>query len=145
MRATWPGARSGRISMVTGPCVVSRIRVFSVALMLVSLALEGKSCQVNFAATELDPERMAPGGAGHCIGKWHRRAALQRLHHRDPVLQPVVVEGLRGFIGNPRMAQNVSGPVKAQAPRRAMSFSFALSYLMSEATWTFTILSGSVT
>src|SRR4029077_19846898 len=35
MRATWPGARSGRISITTWPLVVSRIMVLSVASLIV--------------------------------------------------------------------------------------------------------------
>src|SRR5262249_739420 len=43
MRATWPGARSGRISMTTWPLVVSRIRVLSLIVLnsfLVALIYE---------------------------------------------------------------------------------------------------------
>src|ERR1700730_12078420 len=36
MRATCPGARSGRISITTLPCVVSRIRVLSPAWLILS-------------------------------------------------------------------------------------------------------------
>src|SRR5882724_4215764 len=107
MRATWPGARSGRISMVTGPCVVSRIKVFSVSAMLF-LRMGWR-----FQGAELDGSTSDDAGLGVCsldFCKWPRRAALQRPHDGKPAR------------------------ITALAP-----------HLMSDATCTFTILSGSVT
>ena len=62
---------------------------------------------------KLNGERPAGSGASHTFAKWHRRAPLQRLHHRDAVRQPVVVVSLFRFIGDPGMAQDLARPVKA--------------------------------
>lgn len=62
---------------------------------------------------KLDRERSAGDRAGHSFCKWHRRAAPQCLHHRDPVHQPVVVVGLFRFISDPGMAEDFAEPVKA--------------------------------
>jgi hypothetical protein len=45
---------------------------------------------------------------GHALGKWHRRAALQRLHHGDAVHQPVIIGCLPRFIGDLRMAEDTA-------------------------------------
>jgi len=67
----------------------------------------------NFPTAKLDCERPAGNRAGHTFGKWYRRAALQRLHDGDAVLQPVVIGGLLRFKGNPGMAKDLTGPVEA--------------------------------
>jgi len=59
----------------------------------------------------------AGSGAGHPFRKWHRRAALQRLHDRDPVHQAVVVVGLFRFVGHAGVAQDFPRPVKADYHR----------------------------
>src|SRR5260370_39466990 len=93
--------------MVTGPCVVSRIKVFSVSAMLF-LRMGWR-----FQGAELDGSASDGAGLGVCslgICKWPRRAALQRPHDGKPAR------------------------ITALAP-----------HLTSDATCTFTILSGSVT
>jgi len=78
IRATWPGARSGRISMVTGP-----LRRLEDQSILVSAMLSSPGLKI---CGELDRERPAGKTAlTHGLGKWHRRAALQRLHHGNPI------------------------------------------------------------
>src|ERR1700757_3501307 len=62
---------------------------------------------------EPDPERAPGRGTRHALGKWHRRAALQRLHDGNTVLQPVIVGGLGRFIGDPRLAENLPRAVEA--------------------------------
>ena len=57
---------------------------------------------------ELDGERPAGNGAGHALGKWHRRAALQRLHYGNAVVQPVNIGGLFRFIGDFRVAEDIA-------------------------------------
>src|ERR1700750_2635713 len=56
---------------------------------------------------------MAGDRAAHALGKWHRRTALQCLHHRDAVDQAIVVGRLGRFIGDPGMPHDRAGPVKA--------------------------------
>ena len=67
---------------------------------------------LRFAVVELDGEGPACGGAAHAVGKWHRRAALQRLHDGDAVKQPVIIGGLFQFIGDFRMAQDIAGAIE---------------------------------
>jgi len=59
-----------------------------------------------------DRERPAGDRAGHSLCKWHRRAALQRLHYRNSIHQPVVVVSLLRFIGDAGMAEDLARPVE---------------------------------
>ena len=60
----------------------------------ISHALFSSGLGWTFAGSERDRERPAGNRTAQSFGKWQRRAALQCLHHGDPVLQPVVVAGL---------------------------------------------------
>src|SRR5882672_856112 len=82
MRATWPGARSGRISMTTWPLVVSRISVLSVASLivldsfLVSLFyedLDGRTARQRVAERFRERQRRAGVDGGD------RGALIERL------------------------------------------------------------------
>src|SRR5882757_4762008 len=97
MRATWPGARSGRISITTLPLVVSRIMVLSV-LVIGCLSLEGS------VVDETDGNRLAGDRPRHSRREVERRAARERR-----------VDGIK--IGIPRFRRNPGADI-SHARRR---------------------------
>ena len=50
----------------------------------------------------------AGNGAAQAFGQWQRRTALQGLHHRDPISEPLIVARLVGFKGDLRLAKDRS-------------------------------------
>src|SRR3954453_6818651 len=98
--------------MVTGPWVVSRIKVFSVSAMLVSLQV-----WVDVAGSESDRERPAGDRTAQSLGKWQRRTALQCFHYGNSVRDPVVIAGICGFIGNPWLTENGAFAVETDDDR----------------------------
>src|SRR5581483_670068 len=75
MRATWPGARSGRISITTLPLVVSRVSVFSASAMVLYLLL--------FPGIEKSKDhRPARDRIAEAFRKRKRRAAGYRVGQR---------------------------------------------------------------
>ena len=79
----------------------------------VSHALFSVGLGEGFAVRGTGWRRPAGNRAAHAFGKWHRRAALQRLHHGDAVDQPVIIGGLFRFIGDPRMSEDFAVAVEA--------------------------------
>src|SRR5436190_22662138 len=98
MRATWPGARSGRIWMTTLPLLVSRISVLSLSVI-------SCSCLLEFPIVD---ESHGKGSAGRrvpkSIGERQRRATLDHLGHRRAVGQSIIIGRVRRFEGNSRLA-----------------------------------------
>src|SRR5262249_20631501 len=70
MRATWPGARSGRISITTSPWVVSRISVLSPA------SLMGLGSFLVSAVYELKGKRTTCHRIAESRRERHRRAGV---------------------------------------------------------------------
>src|SRR5580700_6482565 len=102
MRATWVGARSGRSSIWIGPLVVSRMSVFASPSVL---SVMGRPCLLECCLLEFsvvdEPQGHRASGQriAERLGERQRRAAAQRLRHRDPIGEPLVVGGLAGLIG----------------------------------------------
>src|SRR5450631_3066864 len=68
--------------MVTGPCVVSRIKVFSVTAMLFALFQMDGSGGLRFS--KWIAKGMSRDRTAHAVGRWHGRTAFQRLQCRWP-------------------------------------------------------------
>src|SRR5260221_5541983 len=97
MRATWPGARSGRIMMVTGPLEVSRSNVLS-------RSVSGCWVMGDFGFLFLagfnnrDHERAPRNGVAKFPGDGQRGAAVEHVHDR-----PLIYRS--DFVGNPGRAE----------------------------------------
>src|SRR5215470_16476240 len=104
MRATWPGARSGRISITTSPWVVSRISVLSPA------SLMGLGSFLVSAVYERKGERPPRDGVTEPIGERQRRAGVDRGGRGALVERPRLRRRLAGRKGKTRLAQQSAGP-----------------------------------
>src|SRR5499427_3856598 len=111
MRATWPGARSGRISITTSPWVVSRIRVFWSLSVMVS---------DSFFVSSVD-EWKDGGTSGHRIAeplrKRQRRAGVDGLDRGALVQRPGLGRRLTRHVGEARLAEKVPGPREGEHDR----------------------------
>ena len=89
--------------MVTGPCVVSRIKVFSVSAMLSSLRLvEVSGCEIWMAKGR--PATAPAIASVNGIGVQRCNASMAAIRYS----QTVVVVGLFQFIGDAGPAQNLA-------------------------------------
>src|SRR5579871_2914790 len=99
MRATWPGARSGRISITTWPLVVSRIRVLSLIVLN------------SFLVASID-EGHDLGRARECVaerfGERQRRAGVDGGDDRTLIERFRLRRSLRCHVGEARLA--LKGP-----------------------------------
>src|SRR3989442_14955444 len=111
MRATWPGARSGRIRMTTWPLVVSSVSVFSALVMDVL-------CLLEFSIVD---EPHGKRAAGDCvperIGERQGRATFEHLGHGNAVGQPFVIRCAAGFECDPRLAEEFAVAPEAHLHR----------------------------
>src|SRR5690349_2199465 len=95
MRATWPGARSGRISITTLPLVVSSVSVFS------GLAIE--ECLSLFAGiVEAEKEWPAGDRIAQCGRHWQRRAALHHQDQRAVIGELLIIRNVARLMGDTR-------------------------------------------
>src|ERR1700724_1192757 len=100
MRATWPGARSGRISMATGPWVVSRINVLSL-MWSNSLLVAPIDERHDFWSSG---ERIAEPGRER-----QRHAGVDGRDHGALVERTGLGLRLARYVGEARLAENRAG------------------------------------
>src|SRR5260370_19031654 len=93
MRATWPGARSGRIRIVTGPLEVSRRSVLSRSASGF-WAMGGFSFLFLAGFYDWDHEGASRNGVAELLGDGQRGAAIEHIDHWPLVGRP-------DFRGNP--------------------------------------------
>src|ERR1700746_2045104 len=104
MRATWPGARSGRIAITTGPLVVSRRSVLPAASALSVMVCP--FCLDELAVVDEAHGHRSPGESiAERVGEVQRHAAFQRLSHGGTIRHPFLVGRFRRLIGDARLAE----------------------------------------
>src|SRR4029077_18054063 len=99
MRATWPGARSARISITTSPWVVSRISVLSPA------SLMGLGSFLVSAVYERKGERTARRGVAEARRALQRRAGVDGGDRGTLVERAGLGRRLAGREGEARLAE----------------------------------------
>src|ERR1700687_3347311 len=109
MRATCPGARSGRMAITTLPWVVSRISSFCLSVMGLLLSLSGS------VVDKTDGDRAARDGAAHSCAERQRRATLQRLRNGATIDLPGLVANSRRRIGHARLADDLAVALESEA------------------------------
>src|SRR5690242_10842538 len=113
MRATWPGAKSGRKAMATGPLVVSRTSFCGSAC-----AVMLRPCFLEVSAVD---ESHGHGAAGERIaerlGERERRAAGDRLRQREAIGVALGICCTRRLVGDAWLAVEVAGALEAQQHR----------------------------
>src|ERR1700722_9636989 len=115
MRETWPGARSGRISIRIVPLVVSRISVLSASC---AFSVMDVLCLLEFSVVdETDGHGPARERVAEPIGERQWIAAPQRLRHGDAIGEALVLRRARRFIGDFRPAENLSLAGEAEQHR----------------------------
>src|SRR5271166_4750506 len=106
MRATWPGARSGRISITTGPCVVSSVSVSSGLAIVLCLSLLA-------IVDEMECEGPPRNRRAETVGKRQWRTAADRGGERGVVDGAPLIGHVRRLIGD-AAAENLAVAPEAE-------------------------------
>src|SRR5215468_4782508 len=107
MRATWLGARSGRMAIVTFPLVVSSTSVSSVLVIVLSLLFVAI---IDVA----DVDRATGDLPAQPLGQRQRRTARQRIVDGIAVGLPRLWRNSARRIGQARQAEGVAVALEAQ-------------------------------
>src|SRR5215471_6343117 len=107
MRATWPGARSGRIKMVTGPLEVSRSNVLSRSAS--GFWVMGNFGLLFLAGFDDGNHKRAPGnGVAEPLTDRQRRATLEHVYGGVMVGGLHLLRRLMGGVGEARLGQKLA-------------------------------------
>src|ERR1700722_19648128 len=108
MRATWPGAKTGRITMLTGPWEVSSSNVLS----RVSDASVMRIFCFLFLARfdDRENERAPRNGAAKFLGYGERRATVQHVDDRALIGRPDLRRHAGRRKSETRLAQDLAVP-----------------------------------
>src|SRR5262252_2028104 len=105
MRATWPGARSGRIRIVTGPFEVSRRSVLSRSASGFGV-MGGFDFLFLAGFYDRDHEGASRNGIAELLGDGQRGAAIEHIDHRPLIGRPDFRRNPGGRESKPRLTQN---------------------------------------
>src|SRR5580704_14497219 len=109
MRATWLGARSGRIVMVTGPLEVSSSNVLSNSAVLVIGILR---LLIFTRFNDRKNQQTSRGGAAEFLGDRQRSAAVEHVDHCTLIGHPHLRRHARRYESEARLAENLAVPVE---------------------------------
>src|SRR5215468_1557114 len=105
MRATWPGARSGRITIVTGPLEVSRRSVLSRSASGFWV-IGGFGFLFLAGFHDGDHEGASRNGSAELLGDGQRGAAIKHVNHCPLIGGPDFRSYPGRRKGEPRLAEN---------------------------------------
>src|SRR5215469_12772969 len=107
MRATWVGARSGRMSIATVPWVVSRMSRSAFSVM-------ANPCLLELSVVDESQRHRASGERiAERVGETQGQAAGERLRERCPI-QHALLLGCGGrLVGDARLAEQLAAALEA--------------------------------